>query len=148
MPDAPETTPSRTSSIQRRLANLFIAAFLAFQVAMPLRYYLGGRGYDERFSWRMFSSLRLQECDVRVEEISGGRARPVAVQRDVQVAWVKLLERVRMPVVEKYLARRCEGSAVDEVSYTLRCTDTGGASLPARTLRLRCSDRALYGAEP
>jgi hypothetical protein len=148
MPDAPETTPSRVSSIQRRLANAFIVVFLAYQVAMPLRYYLGGRGYDERFSWRMFSSLRLQQCEMQVEETVAGRSRPVSVSRDVQVAWVKLLERVRLPVVEKYLVRRCESPDVDEVSYSRRCTDTGGASVPSSTLRMRCADRSLRGVEP
>src|SRR5690242_15394556 len=53
--DAGEDTPRN-----RLWSNVFIALFLAYQLAMPLRYYLGGRGYDERFSWRMFSTLRMQ----------------------------------------------------------------------------------------
>jgi hypothetical protein len=148
MPDVPETKPSSSSS--RRLANVFIVAFLAYQIAMPLRYYLGGRGYDERFSWRMFSSLRLQQCNMRIEEANGSppRLRAVSVRQDVQAAWVALLERVRMPVVEKYLARRCESAGASEVSYTRSCTDAGGLSLPTQKLIMTCADRSLRGVEP
>src|SRR5262245_37769335 len=108
MSDAPDTPPNASRFGSRRAVNLFILAFLAYQVAMPLRYYLGDRGYDERFSWRMFSTLRLQKCQVHVSEATehaaaGGASafQEVTVKRDVQAAWVNLLERVRMPVVEK-----------------------------------------------
>jgi hypothetical protein len=152
MSDAAETTPSDAPADprRRRLANGFIFAFLAFQIAMPLRYYLGDRGYDERFSWRMFSTLRLQQCQMRVSERKGtppaDAARDVKVQADVQVAWVSLLERVRMPVVEKYLARRCEKQDADEVSYTRSCTNTDGSALPPQTLVMDCAKRELREA--
>jgi len=129
---------------RRALANAFILAFLAFQLAMPLRYYLGDRGYDERFSWRMFSTLRLQQCSMQVAEAGESEAfRNVAVHRDVQVAWVSLLERVRMPVVEKYLRRRCERPGIAKVSYTRRCTNTDGTPLPAQTLVMQCAAGTL-----
>lgn len=149
MPDAAETKPSAAPADPRRrqLANGFIFVFLAFQIAMPLRYYLGDRGYDERFSWRMFSTLRLQQCQMRVSERKGTQAaRGVQVQADVQVAWVSLLERVRMPVVEKYLARRCEKHDVDEVTYTRSCTNTDGSALPPQTLVMDCAKRELREA--
>lgn len=135
---------------QRRLSNLFIAAFLLFQVGMPLRYYLGERGYDERFSWRMFSTLRLQQCEMQVTEARSGNAawKDVHVRGDVQVAWVSLLERVRKPVVEKYLQRRCERQDVAKVAYTRRCTDTDGSALPEKTLVMDCADRQLREGGP
>lgn len=151
MSDAKETPPNATRVGTRRLSNVFIAAFLAFQIAMPLRYYLGDRGYDERFSWRMFSTVRMQQCEMQISErgASGNPAfREVQVRRDIQVAWVNLLERVRMPVVEKYLARRCEQQHANEVSYTRRCTDTDGSALPVQTLRMDCSSRELREAPP
>jgi hypothetical protein len=138
---APETEPDRR---RRRLTNVFIAAFLAFQVAVPLRYYLGDRDYDERFSWRMFSTLRLRDCDVRVSEtvLDGNvsREQPVAIERDVQVAWVRLLERMRRTVVDKYLRRRCEREHVERVEYVLTCKDTDGQDLPALGRVLRCAE--------
>jgi hypothetical protein len=155
MADTPDTPPNRSGagvSQSRLLANSFILAFLAFQVAMPLRYYLGDRGYDERFSWRMFSTLRLQQCSMQVAEAGENQPfRDVAVKRDLQVAWVNLLERVRMPVVEKYLARRCERPSTAKVSYTRRCTNTDGSALPVQTIVMDCGARTLraeHGAGP
>ena len=135
---------------QRRLANLFILAFLAYQVGMPLRYYLGDRGYDERFSWRMFSTLRMQECEMQVTEATASNPafQDVHVRGDIQVAWVSLLERVRKPVVEKYLQRRCERQGVAKVAYTRLCKDTDGSTLPAQKLSMDCADRQLREGEP
>ncbi|HKU37784.1 MAG TPA: hypothetical protein VJR89_06550 [Polyangiales bacterium] len=151
MPDA--RADATAEAEPRRATRLFILGFLAFQIAMPLRYYLGERGYDERFSWRMFSTLRLQDCAISVAEATSRgpngalEYRDVKVPRDVQAAWVNLLERVRRPVVEKYLARRCERQALS-VKYTRRCTNTDGSALPARTLELDCSDGSLREAAP
>jgi hypothetical protein len=154
MSDARQTPPEPSRAATRRLSNLFIAAFLAFQISMPLRYYLGDRGYDERFSWRMFSTIRMQQCDMQISEsvARGGDGEPafrdVRVRRDVQAAWVNLLERVRMPVVEKYLERRCEQQDASLVRYTRRCTDTDGAALPVQTLELDCKSRELREVKP
>jgi hypothetical protein len=151
MSDARETPPKATGSGTRRLSNVFIAAFLAFQIGMPLRYYLGDRGYDERFSWRMFSTVRMQQCEMQISEraATGDAAfRDVQVKRDVQAAWVSLLERVRLPVIEKYLARRCERQGAGEVRYTRRCTNTDGSALPVQTLGMDCSTRELREASP
>lgn len=152
MSDAPTTPPNTSQLGKRRLpSNVFIAAFLLFQLGMPLRYYLGDRGYDERFSWRMFSTVRLQQCEMQISERGSednGAFRPVQVRRDIQAAWVSLLERVRMPVVEKYLNRRCEQQQMKEVSYTRRCTNTDGTALPPQTLRMDCSTRELREGSP
>jgi uncharacterized membrane protein len=151
MRDTKETPPNAARFGTRRLSNLFIAVFLAFQIGMPLRYYFGEHGYDERFSWRMFSTVRLQQCEMQISE-RGTNADPafreVQVRRDVQAAWVNLLERVRMPVVEKYLERRCERQHATEVSYTRRCKDTNGSALPVQILRMDCSSRELHEASP
>ena len=150
MADAPETPPNAGIG-SRRLTNTFIAAFLLFQVAMPLRYYLGDRGYDERFSWRMFSTLRMQQCEMQISEaLSADRSafREVQVRRDIQVAWVNLLERVRMPVVKKYLARRCERQNASRVSYARRCIDTDGSALPVQTWLMDCASHTLREAAP
>jgi hypothetical protein len=148
----PREKPSNVTGFgTRRLSNAFIAAFLMFQIGMPLRYYLGDRGYDERFSWRMFSTVRMQQCEMQISERATGGApafRDVQVKRDVQAAWVALLERVRMPVVAKYLERRCERQHAAEVRYTRRCTDTNGSALPVQTLSMDCATRQLREASP
>jgi hypothetical protein len=140
----PSSAPaSERDRRRRRLETLGSAAFLLFQLAVPLHYYLGSRDYDERFSWRMFSSVRLRDCRVHVVETpreAGTNAeRPVAIERDVQVAWVHLLERMRTGVVDKYLQRRCEQADVERVQYLGACKDTDGSALPELRRERRCS---------
>lgn len=121
-----------------RWTNAFIVLFLGYQLVMPLRYYLGGRGYDERFSWRMFSTVRMQECRVQVEERVGEQTRAVNLQKAVQIAWINMLERYRRPVVDKLLARRCEEESAREVRYTRTCVDTDGKALPETRVTMDC----------
>jgi hypothetical protein len=136
-----------TSPRARLWANVFIGLFLAYQVAMPLRYYAGGRGLDERFSWRMFSSVRMLECNVdideHVEEFGDVHQRDVSLKKEVQVAWIGLLERGRDLVIEKFLRRRCDEEGVVKVDYYLGCVAPDGAKWPPVRRHMKCSDRKL-----
>jgi hypothetical protein len=102
----------------------------------------------------MFSTIRMQQCEMQISESvargDDGEAafRDVRVRRDVQAAWVNLLERVRMPVVEKYLQRRCEQQNANLVRYTRRCRDTDGTALPVQTLELDCKSGELREVAP
>ena len=128
----------------RAWSNALIAAFLLFQIAMPLRYYLGGRGYDERFSWRMFSSVRMQRCDVRVRDVlASGAERTVDLERELQVAWIGMLDRYRSQVVDAFLHRRCRADSVRAARYERTCTDTDGTVLPKMQVELTCASREL-----
>jgi hypothetical protein len=143
-PQVPEA-PQRSS---RRVQNAFIAAFLALQIGVPLHYYLSDRDYDERFSWRMFSTLRLRDCAVHVTETPRGAAgvsREVAIERDVHVAWVRLLERMRTAVVDRYLHRRCELAAIERVDYVRTCKDTDGSELTPVRRSLDCTQAEPQG---
>ena len=131
----------------RALANALILAFLAYQVAMPLRYYLNDLRYDERFSWRMFSTLRLQRCTAQVHETVDGAERTLDLRKELQVAWIGMLERYRRPVVDKLLARRCAKHEASSVSFTRRCTDTDGSQLPEITVSLNCGTGKLVADE-
>lgn len=132
----------------RLAANVFIGLFLAYQVAMPLRYYMTGRGLDERFSWRMFSSVRMLECTVDVDEHVLGadgstHQRDVSLKKEVQVAWIGLLERGRSLVIEKFLQRRCDQEGVVKVDYYLGCVAPDGSKPPSVRRHMMCSDRKL-----
>ena len=135
-------TPQQVSPQQRTRNNLFIGAVLLLQIGLPLSYYVSGRNYDERFSWRMFSTLRLRDCKVQVSEQLRGSAgmRPVSVERDVHIAWLRLLERMRSGVVDAYLQRRCHGSDVQRVDFVCRCDDTDGRALPPLERSLTCAE--------
>ena len=135
---SPSTAPHAHARTRRR-ENLTIAAILVFQIAMPLSYYVSRRAYDERFSWRMFSTLRLRDCKVEVKEhFADGRTRSVNIERDVHVAWLRLLERMRSAVIDAYLERRCEHDGVARVDFTCRCNDTDGRTLPPMERSLSC----------
>jgi hypothetical protein len=131
----------------RLLSNVFIALFLAYMLGMPLRYYLGGRGLDERFSWRMFSSVRMLKCKVEVDEHvdKGGDVdeRSVSLTKEVQVAWIGLLERGRPLVIEKLLTRRCAQEGVVQVDYHLTCKAPDGSDGPGLDHHMKCSDGTL-----
>jgi hypothetical protein len=136
------TSPRATAS------NALIALFLLFQLAMPLRYYLGGRGDDERFSWRMFSTVRMHKCDVRVDETLGGERKRVDLTRAVQIAWIAMLERNRPQVVHKLMRHRCSGAGVEQVQFERHCTDTDGSALPVLAESMRCSDGRIARGAP
>lgn len=139
---SPASAPPVPHAATRRRELVVIAAILAFQIAAPLGYYLSDRTYDERFSWRMFSTLRLRDCSVAVTEqvrIDGReRTRNVNVERDVHVAWLRLLERMRSAVVDAYLERRCEIPEVTRVEFVCHCKDTDGRALPPLERTLSC----------
>jgi len=144
-PQATAAAPSPAGARESRaLANALIAAFLLFQIAMPLRYYLGGRGYDERFSWRMFSSVRMQRCTVQVHETaSDGGERKLNLEQELQVAWIGMLERYRAGVVEELLRKRCASGGAREVRYARSCKDPGGSELPQIHAKLDCARNVL-----
>ena len=132
-PHAAGPAPSRTWS------HALIALFLTFHVMMPLRYYLRGGGYDERFSWRMFSTLRMQKCRVQVRETVDGQERSLALKKEIQVAWIGMLERYRRPVVDKLLARRCEQPDARSVRFERTCVDTDDSALPVNRVTIDCA---------
>jgi hypothetical protein len=157
----PPATPSPAPAVRsdagppasRALPNAFIALFVLFQLAMPLRYYLLGGGTDERFSWRMFSTVRMQTCDVKVHDIveADGERNP----RDVDLrtllhgAWVHVLERYRPRAVDKLLRRRCDEPGVKAARYLRNCKDTDGDRLPVLEVEMDCArnqSRIVRGA--
>jgi hypothetical protein len=137
--DAGQPPHSRVSS------NAFIALFVLFQLAMPLRYYLSGGGTDERFSWRMFSTVRMQSCEVTVDDIvvvdGHPSPREVELRKVLHGAWVNVLERYRPRAVDKFLRRRCEQPGVQAARYRRDCKDTDGDPRPTLEVELSCAQK-------
>ncbi len=105
----------------------WIALFLVVQMAVPASYYLRKDRHDERFSWRMFSTMRMAKCD---PEVNVGGAR-VALGGEFHEAWIELARRGRTSVLEAMAARLCQRHRGQEVVLWLRCTYLDGT---ARTL--------------
>ncbi len=106
--------------------RIFLGVFLVAQVLIPLRYYFGSDPYDERFSWRMFSAVRVHQCRVQATETIGGTPRPIDLNREIHRAWINTLSRNRDAVTEKFLRARCEGEGVTEVVVTNNCVAPDG----------------------
>jgi hypothetical protein len=99
-----------------------IAVLVLAQLAIPLRYYLGGDPYDERFSWRMFSEVRVVSCDPSASETKADAHAEIELGHEIHEAWIGLLTRNREPVIERFLMHRCEGGASD-ATFVNRCHD-------------------------
>ncbi|MEY3212105.1 MAG: hypothetical protein RIT28_2586 [Pseudomonadota bacterium] len=110
-----------------RARDLFIAAFLLSQLALPLRWYAlreADDPFDERFAWRMFSPERMVRCSASAQ-LNGA---PLDLGREFHSAWLTLVERGRMDVVKAVARRVC-------------LTNPGGA------LRMRLTCREIDGVE-
>lgn len=135
----------------RRKQSLFIAAFLVCQLLIPLRYYLGDSGDDERFAWRMFSTRRLHRCRVQVidMQLRDGTVVPerVDLRKDLHVGWIAMLRRNRTQVVHRYLARRCQHDALRRAVFERSCVRSDGAALPAQRVTMDCATGKVQRAQ-
>ena len=82
-------TNGRADEAPGRWAQLAFALFVAFQLAVPLSYYLRADPYDERFAWRMFSDLRVHHCETVATEVRDGQATTVVLGRVIHYAWIE-----------------------------------------------------------
>jgi hypothetical protein len=107
-----------------RWPNGFIVAFVALQLTLPLHYYFLRRDeHDERFAWRMFSSVRMTKCEV---ELRVGDE-PIELRREFHDAWIALAQRGRRNVVEAMGARLCRKHPGQPVTAHLTCRPVRGA---------------------
>jgi hypothetical protein len=103
----------------------FILAFVALQLALPLRYYVAHRDpHDERFAWRMFSPIRMARCTPAFA-VDG---KPVNLGNEFHEAWIELAQRGRFAVVEAMASRLCSASSQPKVSVSLACSYVDGTN--------------------
>jgi hypothetical protein len=136
----------------RPLISLFIAAHLAWQVVVPLGYYLRQNERDERFAWRIFSALAIApyRCDVRVQEFAAGErtGREVDLSRTLHDAWAAALRLGHDAVVDRFLQARCRSSSVIEaVEFSRVCRRPDRAPAPYMRVRLDCLSGAVSAQE-
>jgi len=118
---------------------------VALQVTIPASYYLlRDDRDDERFAWRMFSSVRLMHCQVLAFDGKTPQERtPVLLARHLHASWLRSLERGRKHVVEHFLATRCQEPEVHYGLLERACTSPSGRPLPRTHYRYDCSLRRL-----
>lgn len=130
------------------LQRWIVLSVIALGVLIPLRYYLGDDPYDERFSWRMFSSVRVQACQSQLTVTSeGNEHQAVKLQSELHRAWLSAIERNRTSVIEKVLERQCTAPHVRQVTLTNRCRDTRRSPMPPMTWQLTCATGAVSHPE-
>jgi hypothetical protein len=140
--DTIDPTQAQTPWLTRSRINILIVVILLAQLLLPLRYYLGfAEGDDERFSWRMFSTVRLQRCEMTIsdEHVGSDVKLPVQLKPILQVAWISVLQRYRPSVVEAFLRFRCEGEGMAAAHYERRCVAPDGTSVPPNVLEMDCA---------
>lgn len=112
-------------SPDRRRA-VFVAAFLAIQLALPLLWYASDRAdYDARFAWRMFASQSAARCSA--EATLDGRR--IDLERHLAEVWRHRLRDGWGGVLSAVTVQLC---ARGDAEVALRCVEVGGAE---RTLR-------------
>lgn len=122
--------------------------WLLVMIAIPLRYYQGDDRYDERFSWRMFSAVRVARCQVRVSETRDGGERPTPLPEILPAPWIELMKRNRPAVIDGFLRWRCDTrEGVSAVRFHNECTDPAGGELPPIDRAIECASGRITGGE-
>jgi len=118
---------------------------VALQLLIPASYYLlRDDRDDERFAWRMFSSVRLTHCHVLAFDGKTAQERaPVALAKSLHASWLRSLERGRKHVIEHFLASRCAEPQVHYSQLERACTSPSGRPLPEARYRYDCVKRQL-----
>lgn len=128
-PEAPRT---------RSLIIAGVAVLFVIQAVVPLRYYLGDDLFDERFSWRMFSAVRVYSCDLSAFETRAGVERPTRLMSTIHVAWITTMRRGREAVLRRYLRWRCDQEGVEAARVVNRCTTPEGNRVPDLVRAIDC----------
>lgn len=125
-----------------------VGALLVIEALIPLRYYTGDDIFDERFSWRMFSAVRVYSCNLNAFETRGGAEAPVNLMSTIHVGWITTLRRNREAVMERYLEWRCEQDSVEAARLVNVCTTPEGNRVPDVVRTIDCAEgRVERGAE-
>jgi hypothetical protein len=137
--ESPSSEPPRRQ--QRWYGLLWLV--VALQIAIPASYYLRGARErdDERFSWRMFSAVRVKRCDVDLRVRQGEQWSDLDLDRLIHASWQTALERGRKRVIEHLLEMRCAAGHAEAAELLRSCKDARGKRLPRERTRLDCARR-------
>lgn len=120
----PATVARGAIALTRTWRGRFILAWLVVQAALPLLYYAARRDpHDERFAWRMFSPMRMIQCEpsFTIDD------QKVDLNARFHEAWIEIAQRGRFSVVEAMGARLCAERRDSHVQLTLTCTQLDGS---------------------
>jgi hypothetical protein len=97
----------------------FILAFIAVQLLLPLHYYVLRKDkHDERWTWRMFSPMRMARCQSSFT-LDG---QPANLSATFHEAWLEVVERGRVSVIKHMARKLCDDHPGQAVEVKLDCT--------------------------
>jgi hypothetical protein len=135
--------PAHAPAVSRGRSVLLWLVLLV-QVAIPSSYYLWRADReDERFAWRMFSTLRFRSCNVEAFEQKLGVERPVVLSAALHASWVGAMRRGRGRVIERFLERRCEGAGVQSATLVRTCREVDKSPVPSQRFVYSCASGDL-----
>ena len=121
----PRNTPP--SSRHSRALIFLLIVFFSAQMWAAGSYYWGDYPWDERFSWRMFSTVRSLSCQVQMwESTEQGALCPdgqtshctqVRLSSRYHMVWVNLLKRGRRQVLKKIAQQECSQRQPNEAIF-------------------------------
>ena len=131
-PTASASLNKNSSTFSPRISILILLIFFSAQMWAAGSYYWGDYPWDERFSWRMFSTVRSLSCQVQMWESSEqGQLCPdgqtahctqVRLSSRYHMVWVNLLKRGRRQVLEKLAQQECtQRQAHEAIFINLTC---------------------------
>jgi hypothetical protein len=128
--------------LKHPLRSIFLLIFFAIQIYLPLSYYLGNYPWDERFSWRMFSSVRSLQCQsqfiVEQTQTQAQNLQPcpnhpsqtcqkLKPSEHLHVVWINLIQRGRLEVINEFAQQHCAKSPNAMFFAELKCEATDGS---------------------
>ena len=107
--------------------QLFLASMLLLQLALPLTYYLGDRGYDDRFAWRMSSAQQEMNqrehtrilCDELVSGEQGEMWHSVSVSGETLAVWEVAMQRRQPVIIRRYLEWRAANRPAKQTRFRI-----------------------------
>ena len=113
-------TNPRWTPLKRRLTIGALTLFFGAQMWAATSYYFGDYPWDERFSWRMFSTVRSLSCKPELwyaeptakssSPCPDGQSfgcRQLRLSSQYHMVWVNLLKRGRLQVLDEVAKDRC-----------------------------------------
>ncbi len=139
--------------IKHPIRSIFLVVFFAIQIYLPLSYYLGNYPWDERFSWRMFSSVRSLQCqsqfiveypsskqsENQIQNQANQQACPndpskscqkLKLNEHLHVVWINLIQRGRLEVIDHFAKQHCATKQDAMFFADLKCESTDGSKSP------------------
>ena len=110
-----------------KMTGIAALVFLFSQVALPLAYYADENVYDERFAWRMFSSVRMTNCKFQLSSRTASGLTPLPLAKEYHVVWLNLAKRARIDVVNSMIDRACETH--EHIEGMLQCTTAASPAI-------------------